>query len=121
MLTPEQREFVLAHEEGHYKLQTYDELKADQYALQQLALKKKNSLWNYVKSVKSVSKNDKQRVYHAEKHALEIAANKGSSEASDLLRMHYASADGKTPCRFALFALVVLAMVCAFILIRKKS
>ena len=39
-----QREFVVEHEKGHYYRQTFDEVTADAYALQQLALKKKNSL-----------------------------------------------------------------------------
>jgi len=89
-----QREYVLEHEKGHYYRQTYDEVAADNYALQQLALKKKNSLWNYVKSVRNISHDDPRRVHAAEMSALRIAAQEGSADAQRLLLEYYANADG---------------------------
>lgn len=95
VLTDQQREYVLEHEKGHYYRQTFDEVEADKYALQQLALKRPNSLWNYVLSVRSISRGDSRRVRAAEKGALEVAANNGSSQARQLLMQGYANADGK--------------------------
>lgn len=89
-----QREFVMEHEKGHYYRQTFDEVTADAYALQQLALKKKNSLWNYVKSVRNISHGDPRRVHAAEKAALQVAAKNGSADAQRLLLTYYANADG---------------------------
>lgn len=89
-----QREFVMEHEKGHYYRQTYDEVAADAYALQQLALKKKNSLWNYVKSVRNISHGDPRRVRAAEMAALRVAAKNGSADAQRLLLNYYANADG---------------------------
>lgn len=93
-LTPEQQEFVLHHEVGHYRLQTFNEQAADHYALQRLALKKRNSLWNFITSVRTISKNDPQRVRAAERSALQIAAKTGSRQAQQLLNRQYANADG---------------------------
>lgn len=89
-----QQEYVLEHEKGHYYEQTFDEVKADAYALRQMALKKPNSLWHHVLAVRNVSHNDPRRVRAAEKAALEIAAKDGSREAQELLHSYYANADG---------------------------
>lgn len=89
-----QREFVIEHEKGHYYRQTFDEVTADSYALQQLALKKKNSLWNYVLSVRNISHGDPRRVRAAEIGALKVAAKNGSADAQRLLLNYYANADG---------------------------
>ena len=94
VLSDRQREYVIEHEKGHYYRQTFNELEADKYALELLALKKKNSLWNYVQSVRSISHGDRRRCRAAEKGALEIAANNGSSQARELLMNGYANADG---------------------------
>lgn len=100
-LLPEyQREYVLAHEKGHYYRQTYNEVEADRYALDRLKLRKPNSLWNYVKSVRAISHNDPVRCHAAERGALEVAARKGSKEAKALLPYYeqnrrYANASGK--------------------------
>ena len=75
------QEFVLEHEKGHLHLKTFDETKADAYALGSLALKKPNSLWHFIKSVKMVSRGDAQREKAAEIAALQIAAHNGSKEA----------------------------------------
>ena len=101
-----QREYVLAHEKGHYYRQTFDEIDADQYALEQLALKRKNSLWHYVLSVRNISHNDRQRVRAAEKNALEIAAREGSAEAQQLLLEYYANAQGQTTQEKSMFGTV---------------
>lgn len=89
-----QREFVIEHEKGHYYRQTYDEVTADAYALQQLALKKKNSLWNHVRSVRNISHGDPRRVRAAEMASLRVAAKNGSTKAQELLQRYYANADG---------------------------
>lgn len=89
-----QQAFVMEHEKGHYYKQSYDEVTADAYALQQLALKKKNSLWHYVLSVRNVSHGDPRRVRAAEMAALRVAAKNGSADAQRLLLTYYANADG---------------------------
>lgn len=48
------RSFILAHEEGHYVLQTTDELKADEYAFNKLAGSFKNSLKTCVETLADV-------------------------------------------------------------------
>lgn len=92
-LSDEQKAFVLQHEVGHYKEQTLDEVKADQYALRQLALKKPYSLRDYLNAVDEVSYGDEQRVNQAKLDVLRIAADNGSENARKLLNL-YAAADG---------------------------
>lgn len=94
-LTPEEREFVLQHEIGHYKQHTFNEVQADRYALRQLALKKPYSLINYLNAVSNISYCDPVRVKAAQLDTLHIAAQQGSQEAKQLLR-RYAAADGTT-------------------------
>ncbi len=99
LLPDYQKEFVLQHELGHYYRQSYNEVVADQYALEQLKLQKPNSLWNFVKSVRAISHEDPVRCYAAEQAALQVAADKGSDYAKKLLKNYqtnakYASADG---------------------------
>ena len=84
-LSPEERDFVLQHEIGHFKQQTFNESIADEYALKQLALKKPYSLSNFIKSVKKVARNDRKRIKNAERNALKIAAENGSKMAKELL------------------------------------
>lgn len=134
-----QREFVMEHEKGHYYRQTFDEVTADAYALQQLALKKKNSLWNYVLSVRNISHNDPQRVRAAEIAALKIAAQNGSADAQRLLSNYYANADGgyyldstgygsiKVPVEVSMkwyifaFACLIVVGVCVFVFFKKRN
>ena len=92
-LRPDTREYVLLHELGHYKLQTFDEVAADRYALKRMAGKKPYSLWNYYQSVNEVSYGNPERVNAARRDVLEIAAKNGSKEAKSLLG-RYAAADG---------------------------
>ncbi len=132
-----QREFVLEHEKGHYYKQTFDEVTADAYALQQLALKKKNSLWNHVLSVRNISHGDPRRVRAAEMGALKIAAKNGSADAQRLLLNYYANADGgyyldqigyghlDVPVTISMkwyifaFTCVVMIGICMFLTIKK--
>ena len=98
-LTDAQKEFVLWHEIGHYKLHTFNELKADRYALEQMALKKPYSLTNYLRAISEVSNNNYERLTQAKYDTLHIAALNGSIEAQKLLKEYnakqYANADGK--------------------------
>lgn len=129
-LTPEQREFVLAHEKGHYERQTFDEVQADQYALEKLKLRKKNSLWNYVKSVRAISHDDPLRCRNAERNALQVAADNGSKEAKQLLQSEryrqFANADGNAtagnlpidiniPFGYAMIVILLVVVVCIII------
>lgn len=94
-LTPAEREFVLRHEEGHFAQQTFDETEADDYALQQMALKKPYSLQNHIESVKRISYCNPRRVRNAQLQALRVAASDGSIEAKKLLTQRAsAAADG---------------------------
>lgn len=115
LLTEAERDFVLQHEVGHYACQTFDEKRADDYALRRLAGKKPYSLINFVRAVRSISRNDAERVRHAERRALQVAAEAGSSEARRLLSLPlYAAADGSGCLRFfapALVALVALILI----------
>jgi beta-lactamase regulating signal transducer with metallopeptidase domain len=94
-LSDSEKEFVLLHETGHYKEHTFDEVKADQYALRQLALKKPYSLRNYLNAVNEISYGNALRVNQAKYDVLRIAADNGSREAKELLeRYSMAAADG---------------------------
>lgn len=117
-LSPEDRDFVLQHEIGHYAHQTYDESKADEYALQQLAMKKPYSLSNFIKSVRNVARHDQKRIKNAERNALKIAAENGSKKAKQLLELpFYANADGKK-CWLFLVPIVIIATI---IIIKKTK
>ena len=113
-LSPETREYVLLHEMGHFKEKTFDEVKADRYALRHLALKKPYSLWNYYQSVNEVSYGNPQRMAAARKDVLNIAADNGSRKAQQLLN-RYAAADGTI--LESKLTYVVLAVVLAIVVI----
>ena len=87
LLPSHAQKFVLLHEVGHYRLQTYDEILADEYALSHLALRQPNSLWNYVQAVRMVTQ-DKTRQRQAAIKALEIAAQQGSNLAQELIKYY---------------------------------
>lgn len=89
------KQFILEHEKGHYYLQTFDEVAADEYALKQLALKSPNSLFNAVKSVRMIARSDPQRENQLTSKALVIAAENGSLKARELLGLS-ANAVGTT-------------------------
>ncbi len=119
-LSPETREYVLLHEEGHYKEHTFDEVAADRYALRHLSGKKPYSLWNYYQSVNEVSYGNPERVNAARRDVLEIAAQKGSKEAQALLS-RYAAADGKEQTHIkVVVAAFVIALLAIVIIIVKK-
>ncbi len=92
-LPPHTRKFVLAHEQGHARYHTLNELTADRYALRQLALKEPYSLRHFVESVKEVSYSNPARMKQAQRETLKIAAAQGSGKAQQLLA-RYAGADG---------------------------
>ena len=111
--------FVLLHEQGHWNLHTFDELAADRYALERLALKKPYSLINYVKAVEDVSYGDRERVSAAQRDTLHIAARNGSKQAEQLLK-RYASADGEaelTDSNRWIWMVVLLLALCVPLLI----
>jgi len=108
------QEYVLNHEEGHYKNHTFDEITADRYALQKMALKKPYSLSHYLESVKEVSYHNPERVQAAQHNVLQIAASQGSAKAQELLdKYYYAAADGKptTPTTWVLVTLVIVLTI----------
>lgn len=122
-LTDEDKEFVLQHEIGHCTNKSYDEIEADKYALKKMALKKPYSLRNFVKSVKTISHNDKKRVYNAQREALIISAADGSKEAADLLKdpyFSYAHADGNKEIsensnKITLIVIVIIILIVVII------
>lgn len=123
-LSEEEKAFVLLHERGHYQGQTFDEVKADQYALSQLALKKPYSLRNYLYAVNNISYGNTRRVNQAKYDVLRIAADNGSKEAQKLLdRYSIASADGGKTFEvnpaiwITAMVIVLLAVIC---LLKKK-
>lgn len=124
-LSESEREFVLQHEIGHYKGQTFDEVKADQYALNQLALKKPYSLRNYLYAVNEVSYGNQERVNQAKLDVLTIAAKNGSKEAQELLSKYaLAAADGGSSKgtgvnKWIVSTVVVLVLLFVVINVRK--
>ena len=115
-LRPDTREYVLLHEVGHYKLQTFDEVAADLYALRRMAGKKPYSLWNYFQSVNEVSYGNPERVNAARRDVLEIAAKNGSKEAKSLLG-RYAAADGSESSKRSAILGIGIAIVVAVIIV----
>ena len=121
-LRPETQEYVLLHEIGHFKEKTFDEVKADRYALRHLALKKPYSLWNYYQSVNEVSYGNPERMAAAQKDVISIAADKGSTKAKKILNL-YAAADGtihESRLKYYILAVVLLVMVITFVLKFKR-
>ena len=113
-LSAEERDFVLQHEIGHYKLQTFDEVAADRYALQRLALQKPYSLINYVNAVDRISYRNPMRVSTAQYDTLKIAAANGSKEAKKMLSEHMAAADGENglqPSNRWLWTLLLVGLI----------
>ncbi len=119
-LTDNQREYILNHERGHRDLHTYSETDADNYALKKMALKKPYSLWNHYQNVKSISKNNEERVHNAKIEALRIAAADGSEEAKHILNKYgYANADGssKVSSKVSNTYLVSIAIILTILII----
>lgn len=120
-LRPETQEYVLLHEIGHYKQKTFDEVAADRYALQHLALKKPYSLWDYYKSVYEVSYGNPERMAAAQYDTLKIAADNGSREAEELIKRYYAAADGNSKHQDrTLFAIITILAIAVIIFIKFK-
>jgi len=121
-LSEEEKAFVLLHERGHYQEQTFDEVRADQYALRQLALKKPYSLRNYLYAVNEISYGNKRRVNQAKYDVLRIASENGSREAKELLdKYSVASADGSKPYGFNLtICIAIVVALLATIYFLKK-
>lgn len=118
-LSDTEKAFVLQHEIGHYKARTLDEVKADQYALRQLALKRPYSLRDYLNAVDEVSYGNDRRVSQAKYDVLRIAADNGSEKARELLSL-YAAADGskvRNSSRW-IWMVVLLVLVGAMFMIK---
>lgn len=79
------KEFVIYHEMGHYTLQTYDEKKADDYALKKMAYRKRYSLRNHIDAVYMIARDDVARKKHALKSVLTLESGRGNKEATELL------------------------------------
>lgn len=80
--------FVIYHEMGHFLLKTFDECKADDYALKKIAFKEKYSLSNHVDSVYMMARDDVRRKRHALLSVLTLAAANGSEEALNLINKY---------------------------------
>lgn len=80
--------FVLFHEEGHFRLQTTSEVKADDYALKRMALREPYSLRNHIDSVYLVARDDVRRKKHALYSVLKVAAEHGNEEALKLIQTY---------------------------------
>ena len=123
MLPEAAQRFVIQHETGHFTLQTFDEQQADEYALQQLALKRPHSLWNAIQAVRMVTRDDENRKRAIEHKALKIAAADGSKEAQRLLG--YANADGSSSGTkqntWMLPVVVIVAIVGLFLTIKNTA
>jgi hypothetical protein len=76
-----ERRFLLAHEEGHYYLDTDDETEADIYALRKLAGTTNNSLAKCIGALLKVDVIDDGRYYRLYKEALKIDQSKGNKQA----------------------------------------
>lgn len=77
--------FILYHEAAHYVLKTYDECKADDYALKRMAFKQAYSLKHHIDSVYMLARDDVNRKIHALKSVLVLMAKTGNIEAIELL------------------------------------
>ena len=80
--------FVIYHEMGHFLLKTFDECKADDYALKKMAFKEKYSLSNHIDSVYMLARDDVRRKRHALLSVLTLAAANGSEEALNLINKY---------------------------------
>jgi hypothetical protein len=80
--------FILYHEAAHYVLKTYDECKADDYALKRMAFKQAYSLKHHIDSVYMLARDDVRRKRHALLSVLTLAAANGSEEALNLINKY---------------------------------
>lgn len=95
------RDYILAHEEGHYVLDTGDELAADQYAFEKLAGKMPGSLRNTVHALIDVlpgqTPEQHRRMDAAVKRALKYDARHNGNQAA---REEYIKMTGRDPLSF---------------------
>jgi len=78
------KKWVIEHEKGHYYLQTNDEIMADRYATEQLALSEPGSLMKLYDALTSIAPQVERHTKLAE-DILIIAAQKGSKKAKQIL------------------------------------
>ena len=109
-LTPFQRRFVILHEEGHYALNTDDEIRADAYAFDRLAGTEARSLRQSVESLEQILDDDnptlRPRYRALLRRALEWDADHGNPRAAaELGRVSYASGRSKQDTADALYTL----------------
>ena len=78
------KKWVIEHEKGHYYLQTDDEILADRYATEQLALSENGSLMKLYDALTSIAPQ-KERHTKLIEDILIIAAQKGSEKAKQIL------------------------------------
>ena len=95
-LTPFQRRFVILHEEGHWRLGTDDEIRADAYAFDRLAGTQPRSLRQSVESLEQILDDDnptlRPRYRALLRRALEWDADHGNPRAAaELGRVSYMS------------------------------
>lgn len=81
-----ERRFLIAHEEGHYYLDTDDETEADIYALRQVAGTAPKSLARSIETLLKVGVLDEGRYYRLYEEALRIDGEMGNPEAAKELR-----------------------------------
>ncbi|MDR1172979.1 MAG: DUF3318 domain-containing protein [Bacteroidales bacterium] len=114
------RDYILAHEEGHWALNTTDEMKADEYAFKKLAGKAPYSLRNSILTLYDVlpftTPEQHRRLEAAELRALKYSARNGNKEAMQL----YVERTGKNPDAFDgrkagknawLFVLIIIVII----------
>lgn len=101
-----ERRFLIAHEEGHYYLDTDDEYEADLYALKKVAGTAPKSLARSVGALLKVGVIDEGRYYRIYEEALKIDKSLGNKEADKELKKidnmskqrNYRRADGEYAC-----------------------
>jgi hypothetical protein len=95
------RDYILAHEEGHYALDTSDELAADEYAFKKLAGKMPGSLRATVHALINVlpgeTPEQRKRMEAAVCRALKYDARHNRNQAA---RSEYIKLTGKDPLSF---------------------
>jgi len=81
-----ERRFLIAHEEGHYYLDTDDETEADIYALRAVAGTAPKSLARAVGALLKVGVIDEGRYYYLYEEALKLDGEMGNKEAEKELK-----------------------------------
>ena len=81
-----ERRFLIAHEEGHYFLDTDDETEADIYALRQVAGTAPKSLARAIGALLKVGVIDEGRYYYLYEEALKLDGDMGNPDAEKELK-----------------------------------